>query len=82
MLGLSNSELDVVIRMAIDLPLEKRDTYLQRIAALLQQRAGRHSTADVIEAAVAQSAAQGWRAALPIATSAMRHGWRVVIHRF
>ena len=51
MISLSDAQLDIVIRMAIDLPLEKRDTYLQRIAALLQQRAGRHSVADVIEAA-------------------------------
>ena len=51
MLSLSDQELDVVIRMGGGLPLEKRDVYLQRIAALLQQRAGRHSTSDVIEAA-------------------------------
>lgn len=51
MLSLTDPQLDIVIRTATELPLEKRDTYLQRIAALLQQRAGRHTTADVIEAA-------------------------------
>ena len=35
MISLSDAELDVVCRMARDLPLEKRDTYLQRIAAIL-----------------------------------------------
>ena len=30
MISLSDAELDVVCRMACDLPLEKRDTYLQR----------------------------------------------------
>ena len=49
MISLTDAQLDVVIRMAIDLPLEKRDTYLQRIAALLQQRAGRHTIADMLE---------------------------------
>ena len=51
MISLNDAELDVVIRMAVDLPQEKRDVYLQRIAALLQQRAGRHTVADVIAAA-------------------------------
>lgn len=51
MISLTDAQLDVVIRMAVDLPLEKRDAYLQRIAALLRQRAGRHTVADVIAAA-------------------------------
>ena len=53
MISLSDAELDVVCRMACDLPLEKRDTYLQRIAAILQQRTGRHTIGDLIAAAEA-----------------------------
>jgi hypothetical protein len=39
MIGLTDAQLDVVIRTAIDLPVEKRQAYLQRIDGLLQQRA-------------------------------------------
>ena len=52
MISLSDAELDVVCRMACDLPLEKRDTYLQD-AAILQQRAGRQTIGDLIAAAEA-----------------------------
>ena len=50
MLSLSDAQLDVVIRGACDLAPEKRSTYLERLAALLQQRAGKFSDADVITA--------------------------------
>jgi hypothetical protein len=51
MISLSDAELDVVCRMARDLPLGKHDTYLERIAAILGRRSGRPTNADVLEAA-------------------------------
>jgi hypothetical protein len=41
-LGLTDSELDVVCRGVGELPVEKRGVYLERLAAILRQRAGRH----------------------------------------
>jgi hypothetical protein len=52
-ISLSDAEPDVVCRMARDLPLEKRGVYLERTAAILQRRAGRHDICDVITAAEA-----------------------------
>jgi hypothetical protein len=44
MLGLSDHQLGTVIDIARTLPVEKRDLYLQRIAAMLTQRGYGHFT--------------------------------------
>jgi hypothetical protein len=64
-ISLSDAELDIVCRMACDLPLEKRGVYLERIAALLRQRAGRHDIGDVI--AAAEASLRGLRASVSAA---------------
>jgi hypothetical protein len=51
MVSLSDRQLAVVMHAAADLPFEKRGTYLERVGALLQQRAGHFSDDDVINAA-------------------------------
>jgi hypothetical protein len=56
MISLSDEQLQTVMRAAHTLPVEKRDVYLQRIAALLRQR-GRFGDADVAD--VAQQALHG-----------------------
>jgi hypothetical protein len=43
--------LNVVMTAAGGLPLEKRSVFLQRVAALLGQRSGRYTDADVAAAA-------------------------------
>ena len=50
MLGLTDNQLTTVMGMARTLPVEKRDLYLQRIAAMLTVRGrGRFNDADVAE---------------------------------
>jgi hypothetical protein len=50
MLGLTDSQLTTVMGMARTLPVEKRDLYLQRIAAMLTVRGrGRFNDADVAD---------------------------------
>ena len=49
----SNHQLQAIMTLARELDPEKRGVYLERIAAILQQRAGRHDTDDVIAAAEA-----------------------------
>ena len=63
MLGLTDNQLRTVMDIAKALPVEKRDTYLRRIAAMLQMRGRGHVTdgdvADVAKLALtglAQSA--------------------------
>jgi hypothetical protein len=52
MLGLTDSQLSTVMIAARTLPVEKRDLYLQRIAAMLTMRGRGHVTdADVINVA-------------------------------
>lgn len=51
MLSLTDQQLDIIAGKASELVPEKRSTYLERVAAILMQRAGRHTTADVVEAA-------------------------------
>ena len=52
MLGLTDNQLRTVMDMARTLPVEKRDLYLQRIAAMLTQRGRGHVTdADVTDVA-------------------------------
>ena len=52
MLGLTNTQLAAVMDAARTLPVEKRDLYLQRIAAMLTQRGRGHVTdADVTDVA-------------------------------
>jgi hypothetical protein len=52
MLGLTDNQLRAVMDMARVLPVEKRDLYLQRIAAMLTQRGRGHVTdADVADVA-------------------------------
>jgi hypothetical protein len=52
MLGLTDNQLTTVMGMARTLPVEKRDVYLQRIAAMLTQRGyGRFTDADVVDVA-------------------------------
>ena len=38
MIGLTDTQLQVVMRAARSIPVEKRDTFLQRIAAMLALR--------------------------------------------
>ena len=50
MLGLTDNQLTTVMDMARTLPVEKRDLYLQRIAAMLALRGrGRFNDADVAD---------------------------------
>jgi hypothetical protein len=42
MLGLTDTQLGIVMVMARALPVEKRDLYLQRIAAMLTMRGRGH----------------------------------------
>ena len=52
MLGLTDHQLQLVIDGAKALPVEKRDVYLQRIAAMLALRGrGRFNDADVADVA-------------------------------
>ena len=52
MLGLTDNQLRTVMDTARTLPVEKRDLYLQRIAAMLTQRGRGHVTdADVTDVA-------------------------------
>jgi hypothetical protein len=53
MIGLTDSQLAAVMDAARPLPVEKRDVYLRRIAAMLILRGGygRYDDADVIDAA-------------------------------
>jgi hypothetical protein len=57
MLGLTDNQLRAVMDMARALPVEKRDLYLQRIAAMLTMRGRGHFTdadvADVVQLAKA-----------------------------
>jgi hypothetical protein len=49
-LGLTDNQLTTVMDMAGTLPVEKRDLYLQRIAAMLTMRGrGRFNDADVAD---------------------------------
>ena len=58
MIGLTDSQLRVVMDAARTLPVEKRDVYLQRIAAMLALRGrGHFGDADVMD--VAQLALAG-----------------------
>jgi hypothetical protein len=58
MIGLTDHQLKIVMRAARVLPVEKRDLYLQRIAAMLALRGrGRFNDADVAD--VAQLAMAG-----------------------
>jgi hypothetical protein len=51
-LGLTDSQLKVVMEFARALPLEKRDVYLQRIASMLQMRdRGHFNDSDVTDVA-------------------------------
>ena len=50
MLGLTDNQLTTVMGMARTLPVEKRDLYLQRIAAMLTMRGrGRFTDSDLVE---------------------------------
>jgi hypothetical protein len=50
MLGLTDNQLTTVMGMARMLPVEKRDLYLQRIAAMLMMRGrGHFNDSDVAE---------------------------------
>ena len=52
MIGLTDTQLGTVMDMARTLPVEKRDLYMQRIAAMLAVRGrGRFNDADVADAA-------------------------------
>lgn len=50
-LSLTDRQIDIVSQTARALPVEKRDAYLQRLAALLSQTSGRVTDAGVSEAA-------------------------------
>jgi hypothetical protein len=50
MLGMTDNQLTTVMGMARTLPVEKRDLYLQRIAAMLTMRGrGRFTDSDLVE---------------------------------
>ena len=52
MLGLTDTQLAAVMDAACTLPVEKRDVYLQRIAAMLMMHGRGHFTdSDVTDAA-------------------------------
>jgi hypothetical protein len=52
MLGLSDTQLGTILDMARSLPVEKRDLYLRRIAAMLTQRGrGHFNDSDVSDVA-------------------------------
>ena len=54
MLGLTDNQLRTVMDTARMVPVEKRDLYLQRIAAMLAMRGrGRFNDADVADVALA-----------------------------
>ena len=58
MIGLTDSQLQVIMHAARSIPVEKRDTFLQRIAAMLALRGrGRFTDTDVAD--VAQLAMAG-----------------------
>ena len=57
MISLSDNQLSIVTDAARQLPIEKRDVYLQRIAAMLVLRGRRFNDADVAD--VAQLAMAG-----------------------
>lgn len=50
MISLSDARLDIVMAASRDLPLEKRNVFLERVIAVLQRR-GRFNDADVGSAA-------------------------------
>jgi hypothetical protein len=53
MIGLTDTHLKIVVNAARLIPVEKRDTFLQRIAAMLALRgAGRFTDTDVADVAV------------------------------
>ena len=57
-IGLTDTQLKIVMHAARSIPVEKRDTFLQRIAAMLAIRgSGRFTDTDVAE--VAQLALTG-----------------------
>ena len=50
MIGLTNYQLKIVMNAARSIPVEKRDTFLQRIAAMLTVRGrGHFNDADVAD---------------------------------
>ena len=51
MISLTDAQLDVVCRVARDLPPEKRSVYLERVAAIPQRPAVYPNLIDVLEAA-------------------------------
>ena len=52
MIGLTDSQLQVVMNAARSVPVEKRDIFLQRIAAMLALRGrGRFTDTDVADVA-------------------------------
>ncbi len=52
MIGLTDYQLGVVMNAARSVPVEKRDTFLQRIAAMLAMRGrGRFTDTDVADVA-------------------------------
>jgi hypothetical protein len=58
MIGLTDTQLKIVMHAARSIPVEKRDTFLQRIAAMLALRGrGRFTDTDVTD--VAQLALPG-----------------------
>ena len=52
MIGLTDTQLKIVMQAARSVPVEKRDTFLQRIAAMLAIRGyGRVTDSDVADVA-------------------------------
>jgi hypothetical protein len=74
MLGLTDYQLKIVMGAARSVPVEKRDVYLQRIAAMLAMRGrGRFTDTDVAD--VAQLALARLIQGPPIARRDPRRGY-------
>ena len=46
MIGLTDYQLEIIVTAAKDVPVERRDTFLQRVSAMLRMRGYGHVTND------------------------------------
>jgi hypothetical protein len=61
MLNLSDRQLDVVMKAAGTLPVEKRELFLQRLSAMVDVRCGGRKPGDVDVTAISKLALEGLR---------------------
>jgi|RhiMetdeSRZDD1v2_1073273.scaffolds.fasta_scaffold39789_2 hypothetical protein len=52
MIGLTDAQLKIIMTAANGVPVERRDVFLQRVAALLRRQAGRFKSDDDVGRAV------------------------------